>query len=245
MMIRVEPALVVALAAHGEHGAVVRFLSEHQGLVAAYVHGGRSRRLRPLLQLGNRVALDLAQRRAGQLPLASVHALASNMAMLHGPLAIAIIDYLSISAANLLPEAEPQPRLFPLIDALMAAAGAGADALALGSALVRLELALLDELGLGLDLASCAATGTRDDLAFVSPKSRQAVCRAAGQPWAARLLPLPAFLLHPVPADAAAVAEGLRLTGHFLARDVLANGTVAERVWAARARAAGLLAPPR
>ena len=68
-MIRVEPALVVALAPHGEHAVVARFLSPDQGLVAAYVQGGRGRKLRPVLQIGNRVALDLVTKSAGQLAL--------------------------------------------------------------------------------------------------------------------------------------------------------------------------------
>lgn len=240
-MKRVDPALVLTLAAHGEHGAVGRFLSAEDGLVVAYVHGGRSRKLRPVLQAGNRVALDLQARAGGAMPVAGVHLLASNMAMLHGALAIALIEYLSIAAATLLPEGEPQPRLFPLFDALFAAAGAGADAATLGAALVRLELAMLAELGLGLDLGSCAATGSREDLAFVSPKSRQAVSRTAGAPWAARLLPLPAFLRDGGAGDAESVADGLRLSGHFLARDVWVRTGPASRAAGARDRVAALI----
>jgi DNA repair protein RecO (recombination protein O) len=240
-MIRIEPALVVAAIAHGEHGAVARFLCESMGLLAAYVPGGRGRTLRAVLQPGQVVALDLVERRPGQLRQAAVHPLASNLAMIHGAAAIAMVDYLGALAAATLPEDEPHPRLFPLFEALFAAAGAGSDALTMGAALVRLELALLAELGLGLDLASCAATGSRDDLAFVSPKSRQAVSRAAGLPWAARLLPLPGFLLAGGPADAAALADGLTLSGHFLTRNLLAGNPAEARVWAARERLCGLL----
>ncbi len=244
-MIRVEPALVVALAPHGEHAVVARFLSADQGLVAAYVQGGRGRKLRPVLQIGNRVALDLVTKTAGQLAFATVHPLGTNMAMLHGPAALALVDYLASLAAATLPEGEAQPRLFPLFDALFGGAAAGALAVDVGPALVRLELALLAELGLGLDLASCAATGATEDLAFASPKSRQAVSRGAGLPWAAKLLPLPGFLLGVVGSggqtDAAAIADGLALTGHFLAREVLQGGVAAKRTWTARERLVSLL----
>lgn len=240
-MIRIEPALVVALHAHGEHGVVARFLAAEAGLLAAFVHGGRSRALRPVLQLGNQVALDLTPRRAGQLPQAAVHALASNMAMLHGPAAIALVEYVAGLAAATLPEGEAQPALYPLVAALLAAAGAGADRPTLGAALARLELALLSALGLGLDLSACAATGSTNDLAFVSPKSRQAVSRAAGLPWAARLLPLPGFLRYGGPAPAAALADGLRLSGHFLFRDLLAGNPAEPRLRAGRDRLLGLL----
>ncbi|WP_197042005.1 DNA repair protein RecO [Sandarakinorhabdus oryzae] len=240
-MQRVEPALVVALAPHGEHAVVGRFLSAEQGLVAAYVQGGRGRKLRAVLQPGNRVALDLVTKSAGQLAFATVHPLTTNLALMHGPAALALVDYLASLAAATLPEGEPQPQLYPLFDALFGAAAAGALAADVGPALVRLELALLAELGIGLDLASCAATGTTGDLAFVSPKSRQAVSRSAGEPWASRLLPLPAFLLGQGEADAAAIADGLALTGHFLAREVLRDAVAAKRTWTARERLVGLL----
>jgi DNA repair protein RecO (recombination protein O) len=244
-MIRIEPALVVALSPHGEHAVVARFLSADQGLVAAYVQGGRGRKLRPVLQIGNRVALDLVTKSPGQLAFATVHPLSTNMAMMHGPAALALVDYLASLAATCLNEGEAQPRLFPLFDALFGGGAAGALPADVGPALARLELALLAELGLGLDLASCAATGSTEDLAFVSPKSRQAVSKGAGEPWAAKLLPLPGFLLGVVggegEADAAAIADGLALTGHFLAREVLRDGAAAKRTWTARERLVSLL----
>lgn len=240
-MIRIEPALVTALLPHGESGVVGRFLCADQGLVAAYVHGGRGRSLRAVLQAGNVVALDLTQRRAGQMPTAAVHPLIANMALLHGAAGLAIVDYAAALAAATLPEAVPQPRLYPLFAAIFAAASAGTDRLTIGAALVRLELALLAELGLGLDLSCCAATGSRDDLAYVSPKSRQAVSRAAGDPYAARLLVLPAFLRDGGAADAETLVQGLRLSGHFLLRELFAGSPAQARLEAARARAAALL----
>jgi DNA repair protein RecO (recombination protein O) len=220
---RLEPVLLVGVAPLGESGAVARFLSAEQGLGAAYVHGARGRRLRPVLQIGNRLSVDLVARGDRQLPVATPQLLDANLAMMRGAAAIALVTYVAALAAALLPQAVPQPRLFAMADALLHGAGAGVDPLTLGSALVRFELALLDELGAGLDLRTCAATGTSDDLAYVSPRSRQAVNRAAGAPWAARLLPLPAFLIGPAAADADAVEQGFRLSGHFLARDILAG----------------------
>lgn len=243
-MQRIEPALVVALAAHGEHGAVGRFVSADQGLVVAYINGGRGRRLRGALQLGNRIALDITPRAAGQLAFASVHPLSTNMAMMHGAAALALVDYVALLAASTLPEGEAQPGLFPLFDALFAAAGAGADALASGAALVRLELALLAGLGLGLDLSCCAATGSTDDLAYVSPKSRQAVSRAAGAPWAARLLPLPVFLRDGGAASPEQLDDGLKLSGHFLARELFASHPARLRLQAARQQLVGRLVRP-
>ncbi len=240
-MIRIEPAIVVALSPHGEHAVVGRFLSADQGLVAAYVHGGRGRNLRAVLQPGNIVALELLQRRAAGLATATVYPISSNMALLHGAAGLAIVDYTSALAAATLPGSVPQPHLFPRFAAIFAAAGAGTDRLTIGAALVRLELALLAELGLGLDLGSCAATGATDDLAYVSPKSRQAVSQGAGDPYAARLLPLPAFLRDGGPADADALAAGLKLSGHFLARELIVGSPAEARLTTARNRVVGLL----
>ncbi|WP_205599620.1 DNA repair protein RecO C-terminal domain-containing protein, partial [Sandarakinorhabdus rubra] len=160
------------------------------------------------------------------------------------PAAMAVVEHVAGLAAAALPEGEAHPIVFPLIAALFAAAGAGADRLTLGAALVRLELALLGELGLGLDLSACAATGVREDLAFVSPKSRQAVSRAAGAPYAARLLPLPGFVLAGGPADADALADGLKLSGHFLFRNLLAGNPAETRLRQGRDRLVGLLLAP-
>lgn len=240
-MERLEPALMLAAHRHGDRGAVVRVLSADQGLVAAYVWGAQGRALRPVVQPGNVLAVDLAPRPGGRLPVATPHLISANMAMLHGPAALALVAHLAGLASALLPEGEAQPALYPQLAALMAGAGAGADAAVLGTGLVRLELALLAASGVGLDLSHCAASGARDDLAFVSPRSRQAVSRAAGQPWAARLLPLPAFLLGDGPADAAAVGDGLALCGHFLARDALAEHPRGAALLEARARLTGLL----
>jgi DNA repair protein RecO (recombination protein O) len=87
--------------------------------------------------------------------------------------------------------------------------------------LVRYELLILAELGFGLDLSACVANGGRDDLIYVSPKSGAAVSREAGLPYADRLLSLPPFLLSGAGASWAEIFDGLRLTAHFLGRDLL------------------------
>jgi DNA repair protein RecO (recombination protein O) len=217
------PAIICALLPSGETGAVVRFLTPDAGLVAAFVHGGRSRKLRPVLQPGNAVALHLRRRTDSQLANATVELTRARAALATTASGLATLDWLTALTATALPEAIAHPPLYRALDAIIDAIAAGADTLALAESVVRYELLLLGELGFGLDLGSCAATGTITDLAYVSPKSSQAVCRAAGLPYADRLLPLPAFIIGPAPADAAAILDGLALGRYFLARDVLAG----------------------
>lgn len=217
------PAIVVALLPHGEHGVVGRFLTREHGLLAGYVRGGRGRRLRAVLQPGNGVELTLAQRTDTQLAAATVEAGTVRAGISSGGVALAAIGWLTTLAAAALPEGAPHPRLFDTLDALLDGVAAGMAPTALGEGVVRFELLLLAELGFGLDLSACAATGATTGLAYVSPRSSQAVSAAAGAPYAARLLPLPPFLIDASPAGPADIGAGLRLTGHFLERDLLAR----------------------
>lgn len=232
-------AIVLSALSHGEHGAVVRFLTPDHGLVAGYVHGGRGRAMRPVLQIGNRVALAMRARTDSQLATATVELTAARAALVLSGGGLAALEWLTALTVNALAEAVPHPALFHTLSVLVDALAAGAALAGVGEGIVRYELLLLAELGFGLDLSACAATGVTTDLAYVSPKSSQAVSRGAGLPWAARLLPLPAFLISDTAADLPAIRDGLRLTGHFLARDVL-NGRKTD-IMAVRQRLAARL----
>ena len=218
------PAIICSMRAHGEHGAIVRALTPDNGLLAGYVRGGRSRRLRPVLVPGNLVEAEYRARTAEQLPGLTVEMSHSRAGLLAEPLAAAAIDWLCTLTAVALAEAQPNAALYQALDATLAAIEYAPSARGWAASAVRYELLLMAELGYALDLSACAVTGARDDLAFVSPKSAAAVSRAAGEPYADRLLSLPAFLVEPAAeADWAAILDGMRLTGHFLARDILVD----------------------
>jgi DNA repair protein RecO (recombination protein O) len=113
-----------------------------------------------------------------------------------------------------LPERDPHPALYAQTVALLDLLEAG------GSWAVPyllFELRLLEDMGYGLDLASCALTGVTQDLAYISPRTGRAVARAAAGDWAPRLLPLPRVLTLQ-DGTVAEVAQGMSVTGHFLAR---------------------------
>lgn len=227
-------AIVCAVRAHGEHGAIVRALTPADGLVAGYVRGGRSRRLKPVLVPGNLIRADYRARTEEQLPALTVELVESRAVMLNEPLPAAAIDWATALAAATLPEGQPYPPLYQALDGMLAAVVAAPAARDWAAALVRYELLMLSELGFGLDLSGCVATGAVTDLAYVSPKSSVAVSRAAGEPYRDRLLPLPSFLLEGGAGDWPALLDGLKLTGFFLERDLL-HGRAAD-VLAARER---------
>ncbi|HEU0098204.1 MAG TPA: DNA repair protein RecO [Allosphingosinicella sp.] len=215
------PAIICAVRPHGEHGAIVRALTPGDGIQAGFVRGGRSRRLRPILLPGNLVQAEYRARTEEQLAQLSVELASSRAPLLGEALPAAAIEWTTALAATALPEGQPYPRLYEALDGLLAAIEASPSARSWAPSLVRYELGVLAELGFGLDLSECAATGSREGLAFVSPKSGRAVGEAAAAGYRDRLFPLPPLMLGSGAASWPDILAGLRITGHFLARDVL------------------------
>lgn len=214
-----DEAIVLGVKKHGETSVIAEVMTRTRGRHLGLVRGGRSRSMQPVLQPGNRVealwrariAEHLGEFRFEPLELRAGRLMESATAV-YGVQAMAAL-------LRLLPERDPHPHLFAALDVILEDIS---DPLAAGELYVRFELAVLDDLGYGLDLSACAATGSREDLAYVSPKSGRAVSRAAGLPYDGRLLPLPGFLGagRAGAADPAALADAFRLSGHFLHRHV-------------------------
>jgi len=208
-------AYVLAARAHGETGAIVDLLTEEKGRYVAHVAGGASRRMRPFLQAGARVIVRYRSRTSEQLGSAVLEPVGEGPAALFDdPLALAGLSAAAAVAQGALPEREPHPGAFLAFEAL---ASAFVHPDVWPAVFVRYEVGLLEELGFGFDFSRCAATGSTDDLVYVSPKSGRAVSRDAGAPYKDRMLALPPFLLG---AQAGLregdVGAGLALTAHFL-----------------------------
>jgi len=210
-----DDAYVLSARAHGETGAIVELLTAHHGKYAAHVAGGASRRIKPFLQAGARVILNYRARVSDQLGSAQLEPVGEGpSALFDDPIALAGLAAAAAVAAGALPEREPHPGAFLAFEALTSA-------LLLPeiwpAVFVRFEAGLLQNLGFGLDLSKCAATGSTDDLIYVSPRTGRAVSREAGAPYKDKLLTLPPFLLAAQTGLAAGdVGAGLDLTAHFL-----------------------------
>jgi DNA repair protein RecO (recombination protein O) len=216
-----DDAFVLAARAHGEAGAIVDLLTAEHGRYVTHVAGGASRRMRPILQPGARVIARFRARIAEQLGSATLEPVGEGpSALFDDPLGLAGLAAAASVAAGALPEREPHRGAFYAFEALAASL---ANIAIWPAVYVRFEAGLLQELGFGLDLSKCAVTGGLDDLVFVSPRTGRAVSRAAGAPYAERLLKLPRFLLSAQGGlDAGDIGAGLDLTGHFLERFVFA-----------------------
>ncbi|MCL4765069.1 MAG: DNA repair protein RecO [Hyphomicrobiaceae bacterium] len=216
-----DEGIVLAVRPHGETAAVIELLTRSHGRHLGLVHGGRGRRLRPVLQIGNHVEVAWKGRLADQLGYYSVE-LRKGYAAAAMEHALPLAGLSSLCAlSRLLPERDPHPDLHEVTLFVLGYL----DEEGVWPALyVRWELALLAELGFGLDLRACAGTGSTDDLVWVSPRSGRAVSAQAGEPYRDRLLRLPAFLIgtRRMPVTRADIIDGLTLTGSFLTARVLA-----------------------
>jgi DNA repair protein RecO (recombination protein O) len=217
-----DDAIILSARKHGEAHAVVHLLTRSRGRHAGLVRGGNSRRLRGVLQPGNEVTATWRARledHLGNLTLELAHARAAPL--LDDADRLAALSSACALCEAALPEREPHRSAFDSFDRLLLALDD--DRRDWPEHYVRWELALLADLGFGLDLSRCAATGGRNQLIYVSPRSGRAVSATAGAPYRTKLLDLPSFLLAAgKPAPPAAIASGLRLTGHFLTEHVLA-----------------------
>jgi DNA repair protein RecO (recombination protein O) len=214
-----DEAIILSARPHGETSLILQLLTRAHGRHAGLARGARRARGRGVYETGNRVTADWQARLADHLGTLRCELLRGYAAgLIDDPARLACLSAAAAVAEAALPEREPIPGAFVGLAALLGAleADRGWEA-----AYVAWELALLAELGFGLDLSSCAATGATADLAYVSPKSAQAVSREAGAPYRDRLLPLPQFLLDPgIVPDRAAIRQGLALTGFFLTRHI-------------------------
>lgn len=210
-----DQAFILAARAYGETGAIVDLLTARHGRWAAHVAGGASRKMKPFLQPGARVTVGYRARTSEQLGAATLEPEGVGpSALFDDPLALAGLAAAAAVAAGALPEREPHPGAFLAFEALSEALGLSE---IWPAVFVRFEAGLLEELGFGLDLSRCAATGSTEDLIYVSPKTGRAVSRAAGEPYKDRMLALPPFMLSSQAGlRAGDVGAGLDLTGHFL-----------------------------
>ncbi|TCK28218.1 DNA replication and repair protein RecO [Ancylobacter aquaticus] len=214
-----DEGIILGVRRHGEANAIVEVMTAGHGRHLGLVRGGGSRRQAAALQAGNGVQVTWRARLDEQLGAYTLEVTAAHagrlMAQAHSAFALSHIG----SLLRLLPERDPHPALHAMLATMVE--HLHHERLA-GMMMARFELTILSEMGFGLDLESCAATGGRNDLLYVSPKSGRAVSRDAGAPWQAQLFTLPFFLISevPEPPDPEDIDAAFALTGHFLARRV-------------------------
>lgn len=206
--------LILASRPHGETSAIVDLLTQDHGRRSGIVRGGSGRKLAPILQPGGQIQASWRARLDGQLGHMTVEPIKSRAAhLLQDRKALAALSATCALLQRSLPDREPHPEVYLATQVLLDALIDVADWPAL---YLHWEAGLLTELGFGLDLSSCAVTGSTQGLVWVSPRSGRAVTAEAAKGWEDKLLALPMCLRLPGPATAEDLGAGLRLTGHFL-----------------------------
>ncbi len=205
---------ILSARPHGETSAIINVFTKEQGRHAGIVRGGRSRRMRPVLQAGNQVTVNWNARLSEHLGVFKVEALDARAAILmQDRAALAGLNSVSALCMQALPEREAHPKLFEVYKVLM---GQLHDIDVWPALYIRFEMALLQALGYGLDLSQCAATSSTENLTHVSPRSGRAVCADAAKPYLDKLLRLPPFLHGQNKIEEGDIEAGLILSGTFL-----------------------------
>jgi len=234
-----DEGILLSMRPHGETSAIIEVMTAAHGRHMGVVRGGASRKMAASLQPGTGLALEWRARLDDHIGSFTVEPQRSRAHLLGDRLALAGLMAVCAMLHEALPEREPHPALWRKTLALadrLGVEGWPAD-------YVRWELCLLEEIGFGLDLTTCAVTGATEGLAYVSPKTGRAVTAKGAGDWADRLLPLPEGLDGEGPLPPQAVLAGLRLTGFFLDRElrtVLHDRPLPE----ARARLVDLISRP-
>src|SRR5947207_4265233 len=186
-----DEGIILGVRRHGESSAIVELLTRGHGRHLGMVRGGAGSRMRPLLQPGNTVSAVWRARLDEHLGYYQIDGIRLRAAtLLASSFAVYGVTHLA-SLARLLPERDPHEDIYEMLEAILDDFD---DAVGAAAHLIRFELAMLAELGFGLDLENCAATGKTTDLIYVSPKSGGAVSRTAGEPYRDRLFRPPGFL---------------------------------------------------
>jgi DNA repair protein RecO (recombination protein O) len=212
-----EEGVLLSMRPHGEGSAIIEVFTNGHGRHFGVVRGGASRRQAPLLQTGAQLALTWRARLNDQIGVFVAEPVKSRTAVLQDPLGLAGLTSACALLHLALPERDPHPNLYRRTLALLDAIAGAQDWL---GDYLRWEMLLLEEIGFGLDLSRCAVTGTREDLAFVSPRTGRAVSRGAAGDWAPKLLPLPQTLMGQGKPTMAEAAQALDVTGFFLNREL-------------------------
>lgn len=233
-----DQGFVLNTRKHGETSVILEVFTAEHGRHAGVVRGGVSRKMTPILQPGGQLDLSWRARLADHIGSFTVEPLRSRAAVLSDRFALAGLNTVTALLAFCLPDREPHPALYQQSTQLLDLLGQNE---LWPLAYLRWEMALLTELGYGLDLSECAVTGSTDNLIYVSPKSGRAVSAKGAGDWADRLLPLPPILRGEGDAPDEEVLQALRTTGYFLS-DKLAPDLGAKPLPEARARFIDLFA---
>lgn len=208
-----DQGIIINVKPHGEHGGVISLLTAEHGRHAGFAHGVQSSKNRSQYELGTVVDAEWHSKQTDSLGTFKLNAEKSYAVYaMDDPRKLLALQSMCALLHLTLPEREDASGIYDASTAFLEALKTDIWA----PTYIYWEIGLLQALGFGIDVSECAATGTTEDLIYISPKTARAVSRAAGEPYKDRLLPLPGFLKGEGAFDDHAIAQGLLLSGYFL-----------------------------
>jgi len=214
-----DEGIIIGQQKYGENSLIVKVFSCQHGIYRGFVNSIKSTKIKAIFQIGNLISFEFRARSEENLgQFATVDLVKSYCSKI-------MFDRFKLNCANSLfsiidhsfLERENHQDLFEKLVIFLQKLVDEDEAKKLLVFYIRLELKILETLGYGIDLSSCAATESLENLAFVSPKSARAVSFEAGQPYQNKLLKLPNFLTSATnKIEADDLRDGLRLSGYFL-----------------------------
>jgi len=215
-----DEGYIINCRKHGERSLILTVLCKQYGKVCGYVKSGLSKKNLATFQQGNLVKVDAWSRVDDNMLLLKIE-LITPSAVNFLPSAdklTALSCFCSLSNICL-PELQPLDRFYYLAESFF-------NLIDEDNWLTHYsiwEFYLLDFLGIGVDLTECSATGSTQNLAYVSPKTAKAVCLSAGEPYKNRLFNYPHFIVeHNFNPSAQELADLLNMTCFFLNKNFFA-----------------------
>lgn len=216
-----DNAIIIECRPHGEHAAIVQILSQHHGRYAGLVRAGQSRAMRPVLQPGNAIAVSWRARLDDHLGSMAIELVNANAAKIMGErMRLTALTAICALLQGAIAEREPVSDAYDATVAMIELLSSDIETQLWLAAYIRWEIGLLAVAGFGLELNRCAVSGATEGLRYVSPRSGAAVTSDAAGEHTPRLLVLPGFLGGASKSLEEDIINGIRMTGHFIARQI-------------------------
>ncbi len=226
-----DQGIVLSARRHGESSWILSLLTQDHGRHVGLARISKKNQV--LLQMGNLVQASWTARLPEHLGMWQLELVSSPLArIMADPLKLTGLTSVIHLLDHILAERLSYPHIYDSLEAFIQGLWIkkenSHDQTQWLRSYVRFELMLLEQLGYGLDLRTCAATGQRENLIYVSPKTGRAVCQESGAPYHDRLLRLPPFLsdiaFGESDLQSPDLKDGLKMTGYFLGTHFFPKG---------------------
>lgn len=213
-----DEGIIIHIRKLGERDLIMQAFTNNHGRHAGVIKNGAVSKKKTLYQIGNEVALNWKARLSDHLGFYNCEVIKSHTAhFFSDPEYLLMIESASELIYLCLAEREAHEKLFFSFQKLLRLNDSD-DKL---KEYILWELHLLSELGYALSLDQCAVTGSKNDLAYISPKTGHIVCEEVGEEYKHLLFKVPSFFLQESYASRSDLVNALTITEYFINKNIL------------------------